>query len=1099
MKKITLVLFLLIFGVGFGQQTPSTKNIEAPESTAKITNSSTVRTSINNSPEARQIVATAEQSAAYSQQRAPLYTMAVPSTPEIEAELLAAANNRIVTVPSNTQSNNRSVLADIIPTAGATETFSPAVGDNFFDPGGPGGGNTAGVPGNYPNCGCVTTTTLDGVTEITFLEFIVFATFDWLKIYDGADTSGPELFNNASGGANQGDIQLADMIASNGSPDFVGTSGSLTFEFNSSTVVDRLGWDVEIIAASGGGGGGTGCNQDHPVSATAGGGTGSSVDSDFKSAADITVAAGEDFTLDTIEATFLTFAPTDPPTTANVVYYADAGGLPGAMIGMETVVPTIISSGPWANPVADQYLTSLAVTPFTFAGDMAMDTKYWIEVSMGTATNQATVFWEYTGDTPVEGEPYAQFDGTAGTWSIVDPTREVIYDFSGECEPIVGGPVVCNQDHPVSATAGGGTGSSVDSDFKSAADITVATGEDFTIDTIEATFLTFAPTDPPTTANVVYYADAGGLPGAMIGMETVVPTILSSQPWANPVADQYETSLALTPFTFNGDAAMDTKYWIEVSMGTATNQATVFWEYTGDTPVEGEPYAQFDGVAGTWSIVDPTREVIYDFIGECAPIMVPVDNDTCAGAIPVMCGDSLIGETVTNTDTGGNPAPDEWYSYTGTGAAEFVTISLCGGGTDYDSLLRVFDDCNLANEIATNDDFCGLQSELTFTSDGTSTYYIMVEGFGSNSGNFSLDVTCAIVPPAPANDLCADAIAISCGDSIMGTTIDATIDTNVAPLCDTGVTSPGVWYLFDDTSGLASDVTITLCGGGTAYDSKLSVYTGDCGAPPLTCVVGNDDTCGLQSEVSFSSDGNTTFYVLVHGFGGQTGNFSLDITCDLIPPPNDLISNSIDINAAGCPYTDTDVAMPAATTESGNPAGCDLSGANGVWYHYTAEGDGFITGTIDSPAGASAITFYDAPNTSAAITDLTLVNYFQNQCVPGTSATVPVVNGQVYYAFVLNTGGITDISFTCDVVLGVGDNSLEGFSFYPNPADSSINFSSVDNIESVTLYNILGQVVVSRKIDATTAQVDVENLATGTYIMKVSVNGEVGTYKVIKK
>ena len=219
------------------------------------------------------------------------------------------------------------------------------------------------------------------------------------------------VWDNASGGANSGDITLADMIASNGSSTFTGTSGSLTFFFHASSVVDYGGWDAEITAVSGGGGG-SACSQSHPFGAIAAGGSGSSVDSDFKTASDIVVSAGEDFTIDTIEVPFLTFAPNDPPTTANVVYYEDAGGLPGTMIGSETVVPTILSSTPWANPIADQYMTSLAMTPFTFAGDAGSDTTYWIEISMGTANNQATVFWEYSNDIPVEGFPKVQFDAT---------------------------------------------------------------------------------------------------------------------------------------------------------------------------------------------------------------------------------------------------------------------------------------------------------------------------------------------------------------------------------------------------------------------------------------------------------------------------------------------------------------------------------------------------------------------------------------------------------------------------------------------------------------------------------------------------------------
>ncbi len=61
------------------------------------------------------------------------------------------------------RNTNRSVLADFIPTAGATETFALSTGDCFFDPGGPGGSNTDNTPGNYPNCTCITTTTLTGV------------------------------------------------------------------------------------------------------------------------------------------------------------------------------------------------------------------------------------------------------------------------------------------------------------------------------------------------------------------------------------------------------------------------------------------------------------------------------------------------------------------------------------------------------------------------------------------------------------------------------------------------------------------------------------------------------------------------------------------------------------------------------------------------------------------------------------------------------------------------------------------------------------------------------------------------------------------------
>jgi hypothetical protein len=366
----------------------------------------------------------------------------------------------------------------------------------------------------------------------------------------------------------------------------------------------------------------------------------------------------------------------------------------------------------------------------------------------------------------------------------------------------------------------------------------------------------------------------------------------------------------------------------------------------------------------------------------------------------------------------------------------------------------------------------------------------MVEGFGSNSGNFSLDVTCE--DPLP-NDDCSGAIPVSCGGSVSGSTVGATVDSG-APTCGPAITSPGVWYSLNDNSGLAGDITLSLCNG-TDFDSKISVYSGSCAA--LVCVGGNDDACGLQSEITFASDGNTQYYILIHSFGGATGNFTLDVTCTPTPPPNDRIVNSIDVDEIGFPYTDPSVAMPAATLENGSPVNCDLTGANGVWYNFVPFADGTATATIVTPGGASSVTFYTAPDENSVETDLTLVPQQSNQCVPGTSASIYTTGGQAYYIFVLNTGAITDIVIN-GTNLGVSDNTLQGFSYYPNPTNGVLNLKSVENIENVALFNILGQKVVDSKINATSSQIDISNLASGTYFMKVIVNGQIGTYKVLK-
>jgi hypothetical protein len=57
--------------------------------------------------------------------------------------------------------------------------------------------------------------------------------------------------------------------------------------------------------------------------------------------------------------------------------------------------------------------------------------------------------------------------------------------------------------------------------------------------------------------------------------------------------------------------------------------------------------------------------------------------------------------------------------------------------------------------------------------------------------------------------------------------------------------------------------------------------------------------------------------------------------------------------------------------------------------------------------------------------------------------------------------------------------------------------SSIENIERVTIYNILGQKVIDQDINATSSQLNVANLVTGAYLIQVYVDGKTATYKVL--
>ena len=156
----------------------------------------------------------------------------------------------------------QSFAANIVPTAGATESLAVVTGDLFADPtdgvmGGVGGdcSTTANAsPLNYPNCGCTTVTTLTGTSvSVTFQTFKVFTQFDVLKIYDGATVGGTLLYDSEIDGD-----QYVEMLAHSSGGVFTSTSNALTFSFLASTVTNFCGWEALVSTGAGGGGGGGG-------------------------------------------------------------------------------------------------------------------------------------------------------------------------------------------------------------------------------------------------------------------------------------------------------------------------------------------------------------------------------------------------------------------------------------------------------------------------------------------------------------------------------------------------------------------------------------------------------------------------------------------------------------------------------------------------------------------------------------------------------------------------------------------------------------------------------------------------------------------------
>lgn len=270
----------------------------------------------------------------------------------------------------------------------------------------------------------------------------------------------------------------------------------------------------------------------------------------------------------------------------------------------------------------------------------------------------------------------------------------------------------------------------------------------------------------------------------------------------------------------------------------------------------------------------------------------PPSNDNLANAIAIECGNNYTGSTVAATlDENDAPdgfgadmdAPNVWYSFTGSGFSETVTLNLCGSSYDSSVLIYTGSSGSLTLVGGNDDDAtCGVapldtRSRASFTSDGSTTYYIAIEGWNAAStGAFTMDVTCeGVTPPAVANQTCDTALAVNIDNSDLLSDNSYGDVSPAQPSCDLFGSIQDVWFSFVAPAEGTVDCAIS---NGTMTSANFNVYSGVCGS--LVAVTNacnaNLTTGGTESLTGLVA--GETYFVQVWSNFAEQGTFSLRLS-----------------------------------------------------------------------------------------------------------------------------------------------------------------------------------------------------------------------------
>ncbi|MCU0430532.1 MAG: T9SS type A sorting domain-containing protein [Cytophagaceae bacterium] len=466
---------------------------------------------------------------------------------------------------------------------------------------------------------------------------------------------------------------------------------------------------------------------------------------------------------------------------------------------------------------------------------------------------------------------------------------------------------------------------------------------------------------------------------------------------------------------------------------------------------------------------------------ECPNATALVVNATC-----VAVNGTTLGASQSLSGCQGLADDDVWYSFTATD--DSITIRA-EGSIGFDAVIELFDACGGMSLGCTDQTGSGGVERLYATSLTIgSVYKFRIYHYSDEAiapAQFSVCVT--ETPPAPANDQCNMAIALTPATTCTPVTGTSESATQSLPGC-IGNANDDVWYSFNATQTRM----LIEAQGGNEYNPVLEIFDG-CAGASILCA---DNTFSGDKESLYASTltiGNTYYLRIYHAYQLTPENAMFNIcVSEVAAPANDACSGAQAITVNDyCAYTDG--TLTGATSTS--PACLGTIGAD-VWYSFTAPsqqvqisalGSLFfdaVTEVLDACSGASLACTNEVGNGMEEITSLT-----------------GLTTGNTYYLRIYHNGSQAPSSTTfsvcaVDLIASTETTRLETnlAQVYPNPTQEKVmvKFPQGSVLQGYRLLSALGTPVLTKEQTySSEAMIPLNGIPDGVYMLELKFNGEV--------
>jgi hypothetical protein len=540
------------------------------------------------------------------------------------------------------------------------------------------------------------------------------------------------------------------------------------------------------------------------------------------------------------------------------------------------------------------------------------------------------------------------------------------------------------------------------------------------------------------------------------------------------------TQVVVTINTTPAPTAASQTFCIGATVANLTATGVTGGTFTWSDTQAGDP------LATTAQLVSATYFVTQTLNGcKSAPVSVTVTINSTTAPIADATQTFCIGATVANLNaTTLTGATVKWSSTQG-GAALAATEALAPGTYYVTQTLNTCESTattvtvvinSTAAPVAAQQTFCtgAIASQLSATTlPGATVIWSATEGGAALDADATLQTGTYYVRQT-LNDCVSPETSVS-----------VVVNTTVAPGATNQTFCAGA-TVEDLTSDNATGATVNWysTAGGNALDQATVLQTG---TYYVTQTLNQCESTTTEILVTINTVAAPT---------AQTQTFCEGATADQLV-------------ATG----ETGAAFTWSATEGGQAIAGSTVLQSGTYYVTQTVGNCTSTATAvtvtintipDAPEGSATQTFEEGDTVAdlsiTANSGATVQWYtFEGDTYTAIDTDTVLEDGTTYY--VSQTSATCESDYLAITVSQVADRDefkFANLSVYPNPTRDIVTVSNSNPITKVTVLNLLGQTVFEQKVNAETVQVNLSNLAAGTYILQVSNEGSSKSVKIIK-